>query len=309
MRSNTFQIRCGVIVALLVAGALCGRPADACDQNADGDAADASHLRSAVEALGSRDYRARLDATTRLETAAAAGVDAISSHANWRDPEVVCRAIRILEKIGACRKNSAAMRAIAVLDALSESEDSLVARRAARAVAAIEIGLEEMIATVGGKVSRQQSASGETSTRVTFYNSKGSRAYEQLRCVPRLSLVLSGNSIDDDDCRSLGALDNLRVLDLRYTRVGDAGLKSLPANIETLYLSNTRVTDAGLEHLSKLRLLQTLYLSGTEVTDACLPRLAACQSLKHVSLRKTAVTSDGVQLLTARKSGIEVSGP
>ena len=84
----------------------------------------------------------------------------------------------------------------------------------------------------------------------------------------------------------LASLESLTSLNLRSTKVTDAGLKHLASlkNLTSLDLSGTKVTDAGLEHLAALKNLNSLDLSGTTVADAGLEHLAALKNLTLLQL-------------------------
>jgi hypothetical protein len=76
----------------------------------------------------------------------------------------------------------------------------------------------------------------------------------------------------------LKELKNLRVLNLQYTKIGDAGLEQLKqlsglSNLRELDIRWTRVSDAGLEHLRGLESLQLLILDFTDVTHAGVEQL------------------------------------
>ena len=84
----------------------------------------------------------------------------------------------------------------------------------------------------------------------------------------------------------LKALTHLRILDLRYTNVTDAGLKHLEGltKLTWLDLIDTKVTDAGLEHLKRLTKLRQLWLGATNVTDAGLKHLRGLKNLESLGL-------------------------
>ena len=89
----------------------------------------------------------------------------------------------------------------------------------------------------------------------------------QLAGLERLETLRLPGAITDKGLQHLG---RLRVLDLIFTAVTDAGLVHLEglAHLEQLLLLGTNVPDAGLEHLVGLRNLRHLVLNETRVTDA-----------------------------------------
>ncbi|HEX5443491.1 MAG TPA: hypothetical protein VFW87_06670 [Pirellulales bacterium] len=75
----------------------------------------------------------------------------------------------------------------------------------------------------------------------------------------------------DDDLICLRSLVHLKHLDLRRTRVTDAGLRHLVGldELEDLRLSNTAVTDRGLAYLAQLPHLRRLWLDDEEYEADC----------------------------------------
>ena len=110
---------------------------------------------------------------------------------------------------------------------------------------------------------------------------------------------LSGNAIDDAGLVHLPAVQNLRWLNLRGTKITDAGLVSVGqcGLLTRLHLEKTAIGDAGLEHLKPLQQLEYLNLYGTAVTDAGLVHLAELKALKKVYLWQTQVTPEGAAKL------------
>ena len=65
-------------------------------------------------------------------------------------------------------------------------------------------------------------------------------------------------------------LASVTRLDLRDTKVADAGLKEVAKlqKLERLGLDNTQITDAGLKEVAKLQKLEELNLNNTQITAA-----------------------------------------
>lgn len=95
------------------------------------------------------------------------------------------------------------------------------------------------------------------------------------------------------------------LLDLRFTKLTDAGLKELAAlkSLRSLHIGATSVTDMGLQALAELNSLRSLNLALTKVTDAGLIELAVLKSLQSLNLSATrGVTDAGLKDLAALKS-------
>lgn len=124
--------------------------------------------------------------------------------------------------------------------------------------------------------------------------------------------------------QKLEGLSSLRMLDLRDTQVGDAGLARLKelTLLESLVISGTKVTDrglgdllgglkhvwvldlgrtattdAGLEHVGRLSGLGHLWLNGTKITDGGIERLKGLRQLQSLDLSLTPITDKGLAQL------------
>lgn len=104
---------------------------------------------------------------------------------------------------------------------------------------------------------------------------------------------------NDDSLKSLPGLGEVRSLNLRDTRVTDAGMAHLKklTQLRRLHLERTPVTDAGIAHLSGLLHLEYLNLYGTSVTDKALEHLTGMKKLEQLYLWQTKVTAEGVTKL------------
>jgi hypothetical protein len=113
----------------------------------------------------------------------------------------------------------------------------------------------------------------------------------------RVTRVSFPKSATDAELVHLRGLNQLRRLDLGFTKVTDAGLPHLQglSRLRELRLNDTKVTDAGLAILQGLSELQELQLDNTKVTDAGLANLQALSELERMGLYGTKVTNEGVK--------------
>jgi hypothetical protein len=116
-------------------------------------------------------------------------------------------------------------------------------------------------AVVRGQTARQRAVAAKLDT----FKPTVSWSRRDLR---RLDFSRSPVKPGDDDLRLLEELTGLRILNLSYTNVTDAGLVHLRhlKRLESLSLGNTRITDAGLVRLHGLKNLNLVYLTGTGAT-------------------------------------------
>ncbi|MBD3285273.1 hypothetical protein GF359_10910 [candidate division WOR-3 bacterium] len=93
----------------------------------------------------------------------------------------------------------------------------------------------------------------------------------------------------EEDLAKLSNYDNLRAIDLAYTKItndGLAGLAELP-ELRVLNLSYTKVSDEGLQYLSELENLRSINLESTEITNDGLAYLEGLDELRHLNLFRT----------------------
>jgi internalin A len=101
-------------------------------------------------------------------------------------------------------------------------------------------------------------------------------------------------AISPEGMKYLSRLDNLEVLRLSRTPVGDDALKPLERlnKLSYLDLSGANITDAGLAYLGKIGSLKVIRLDGTQITTAGLHHLDGLVSLRWVSCDGTSITRD-----------------
>ena len=124
---------------------------------------------------------------------------------------------------------------------------------------------------------------------------------------------VNGTEFGDDDLARLIQKHGDRIwgLDLRNTKVTDAGLKNLTgmSNLEQLILGNddvrgfpgidfhrptSPITDSGLVHLRDLPQLMNLNLCGLPITDKGLPTMGDLPNLGALYLSRTKVQGPGL---------------
>jgi hypothetical protein len=111
--------------------------------------------------------------------------------------------------------------------------------------------------------------------------------------VERVYLV--GKDFDDSGLERISSLPALQHLDVRGTRITDAGLKHVKklTNLRTLLLDDTQISGSGLEHLGTLPQLEVLSLERTRVNDFQLVNLEWMTSLRELWLCESNVTESG----------------
>ncbi len=116
-------------------------------------------------------------------------------------------------------------------------------------------------------------------------------------------LDLSQTNVGDADLQGGEGLGQLTQLDLSNTQITDA-LLSNPSwlrGLQRLSLNNTLVTDTGLASLKGLDRLQLLWVNETAVSDAGLAQLAGLTGIQSLGLNKTEVTDAGLVHLSQMK--------
>ena len=123
------------------------------------------------------------------------------------------------------------------------------------------------------------------------------------------SAALDPGRFGDAQLRELAAVaPDLVVLDLRGTRVTDAGMGPLASmtNLKRLQLQETNITDAGLTGIKTLPKLEVLNLYATHVTDAGVATLASSTKLKRLYIWRTGVTDAGAAKLNKALPKLEI---
>jgi hypothetical protein len=127
-----------------------------------------------------------------------------------------------------------------------------------------------------------------------------------------MDLMLNNCPVSDDGLVVLEGKQNIRWLELRKTKVTDAGIKHLRGtHLELLDLSTTKIGDDGLATLSELDFpyLETLALEGLpNVTDKGISQLTGFKSLEFLSVAGTKVTRKGTDHLRSKLPGLTILG-
>lgn len=143
---------------------------------------------------------------------------------------------------------------------------------------------------------------------------------------PVVTVRLAETAVTDEVLGLLSHLPDLERLDLRATRITDAGLAHLKvcprlrslnlisagrvtdaglahlkglSQLEHLDLQGTGVTGTGFAHLSGLKRLRAIRLSGDRITDETIKQLASLAGLEELLLAYTRVTDEGMAHLAA----------
>jgi len=124
-----------------------------------------------------------------------------------------------------------------------------------------------------------------------------------------ISVNLNWSRATDGTLRRMKCLTDLKLLELRNTRVTNAGLESIEGmSLFSLDLGRTQVTDAGVANLLGQRKLRFLDIEMTGVTDAGLARLAELPNLRLLSIGGTELISQAqITALEAVLPKLEIS--
>jgi len=116
---------------------------------------------------------------------------------------------------------------------------------------------------------------------------------------PVIVVRLAGTDAGDEDLLHVGKLSHLEMLDLRDTRITDAGLQHLRGlnRLKVLILTGTAVTDQGLAPLGDMPQLTVLSLEETKITDRGLQQLKGLANLGWLNLSATQITDAGLSCL------------
>ena len=111
-----------------------------------------------------------------------------------------------------------------------------------------------------------------------------------------IQFQLRGRDLTDDGLADVARLGNVVELNLRDTKITNAGLVHLKglAKLTRLHLERTNVGDEGIANLTKLTTLEYLNLYGTKITDKSLDHLAGLKNLRQLYVWQTDVTDAGI---------------
>ncbi len=110
---------------------------------------------------------------------------------------------------------------------------------------------------------------------------------------------LRGRDLQDEGLEPAQELKDVRVLNLRDTKITSAGIKHIGGmeNLRRLHLERTQVDDSCINYLTGLQKLEYLNLYSTKITDEGLTKLKELKNLKQLFVWQTDVTDEGVQQL------------
>ncbi len=122
-----------------------------------------------------------------------------------------------------------------------------------------------------------------------------------------VELNLHSWSLTDEGLKHLKDLNRLVILDMRDTKVSDAGLKQLAGRaFHELMIPQAARTDLGLKHyLAAIAPSDNLDLFSWRISDEGLKELAKLKGLKHLDLQRTGVTDKGLKLLVPHLKTLE----
>lgn len=105
-------------------------------------------------------------------------------------------------------------------------------------------------------------------------------------------VAVSFVGVKEADLANLKDMENLKALDLAYTKISDGALAYISplTNLRVLNLANTQISDAGLKYLSTLTNLKALDLESTDITDSGIEYLKDLKELRSLNLFHTKAT-------------------
>jgi len=115
----------------------------------------------------------------------------------------------------------------------------------------------------------------------------------------RIEFHLRGRDLQNEGLEPAQELKDVRLLNLRDTKITSAGIKHIEGmkNLRRLHLERTQVDDACIDYLTGLQQLEYLNLYSTKITDQGLEKLKELKNLKQLFVWQTDVTDEGVQQL------------
>jgi thiol-disulfide isomerase/thioredoxin/Leucine-rich repeat (LRR) protein len=125
-------------------------------------------------------------------------------------------------------------------------------------------------------------------------------------------LAIKGQPVTDDDLAALAHLSGLRHLNLKSTKITDAGLRHLAdlKALEVLVLAGTDVTGATFGELAGLTNLTHLELYRASLEDSAAGSLRSFPALKWLSVNRTGLTAAAIPVLATltQLEGLDIGG-
>jgi internalin A len=113
---------------------------------------------------------------------------------------------------------------------------------------------------------------------------------------------LTGTWVTDEDLSRIGALPDLRKIDLSHTKISDLGLARLRPLKNVVYLKCfycSYITDGGVAYLKDWVNLEYLNVRGSEVTSRVFEHLAKMKNLRTLDTGFSRVNDDGFDALAS----------
>lgn len=110
----------------------------------------------------------------------------------------------------------------------------------------------------------------------------------------------TGPVIDDSTIGCITKIPHVKSLDLRWTKVTDAGMKHVSQlhDLRVLILDGTAVSDASAKFIAKLINLEQLHAENCRLTEAGLMQLRLLTKLELISLDSSQITTASVPWLS-----------
>ncbi len=126
----------------------------------------------------------------------------------------------------------------------------------------------------------------------------------------RIEFHLRGRDLQDEGLEPAQSLKDVRLLNLRDTKITSAGIKHIEGmkSLRRLHLERTQVDDACIDYLAGLQQLEYLNLYSTKITDQGLQKLKGLKSLKQLFVWQTGVTDEGIQKLEKELPALKIIG-
>ena len=124
----------------------------------------------------------------------------------------------------------------------------------------------------------------------------------------RIEFQLSGRDLNDDGLKPIESLKNVRILNLRDTKITNDGIKYIKGikNLKRLHLERTQINDECIDYLVELQELEYLNLYSTKVTDTGLTKLKELKNVKQLYVWQTKVTDLGVKNLETQLPDLKI---
>ena len=266
----------------------------------------AAELKRLIGQLSSARFVEREGAMLKLIEAGGVSIDPLMEHLPAAGPEGVARGVFVLSELALSSEAATSQRSWTAIEQLASRGNGVLSRRAADSLLTLHTvrmdRARDALVQSGARVTNRQGQIGGVFVAVVYLveipeDFKGDldviRQIKWLEDVRQVSM--RGEQVTDDWLEPLAELSELVAVDLKHTKVTEAGVAHLKglANLQYLSVYYSPVGDEAIETLRTMKSLAEIRLFGTKVTSLGATELQRALALANIDHRHGAFLGVG----------------